>query len=110
MTSNEAQLKIDECERQIVSAHSGLKENARSMGVAAAAAAAQKTTRSTLAPLLLCLVGLILFGKSWLLGAALIVGGAYIAYKMHESAQKIQNDVESRQKSLNSTIDNNSNI
>lgn len=110
MTSNEAKQKIDACEHQIVSAHSGLKDNARAVGSGAVSSSSSKTTTSTLLPLILCIIGLFCFGGPWFLGVLLIIGGIVIAYNTHNSAKSVQNKIENGQKNLNSTIDSNSNI
>lgn len=110
MTSNEARQKVDECERQIVSAYSGLKGSARAVGFSAVSAASNKTTMSTLLPLILCIIGLLCFGGPWFFGIVLIGLGIFIAYKLHASAKRVQNSVENCQKNLNSIIDFNTNI
>lgn len=110
MTSNEARQKVDACERQIVSAYSGLKDSARAVGSSAVSSASSKTTMSTLLPLILCVIGLFCFGGPWFLGVVLIGLGIFIAYSLHGSAKSVQNNIENGQKNLNSTIDNNTNI
>lgn len=110
MTSNEARQKVDACEQQIVRAYSGLKDSARAVGSRAVSSASTKTTLSTLLPLILCVIGFFFFGRSGILGVALIVLGIIFAYGLHGPAKSVQNDIENRQKNLNSTIDSNANI
>lgn len=110
MTTNEARSQIDACERQITSAYSGLKDNARLVGSSAAQAASSATLTKTLLPLILCLVGLFCFAGPWFLGILLIAGGIFLSYKLHGPAKSVQNQVVNQQRNLNSTIDNNAKI
>lgn len=110
MTSTEARQKIDASERQIVSAYSSLKDSARVVSSSAVSSSSSKTTKNTLLPLILCIIGLFCFTGPWFLGVLLIGAGIFIAYKLHDSAKSIQNSIENGRNTLNSTIDNHSNI
>ena len=110
MTTNEARQRIEACERQIAAEYGKLTANARALGTVANPSVSNKTTMSTLLPLLLCLVGFICFKSAWFLGAMLIGFGIFVSYSLHESAKRVQTRVENGQKSLNSVIDNNSKI
>ena len=105
MTTNEARAQLDACERQITSAHSVLKDNARLVGSSAAQAASSATLMKTLLPLILCLIGLFCFAGPWFLGVLLIAGGIFLSYMLHGPAKTAQNQVVNQQKNLNSTID-----
>ena len=110
MTSQEAKQQVDACERKVVSAYDNMRSAARTVGTAAVSAAASKTTMSTLLPLIISVIGLLLFGSHPFWAIVLIVAGIWIAYSCHSSAKSIQNTVEGQQKTLNSTLDNNSKI
>ena len=110
MTSQEAKQQVDACERKVVSAYDNMRSAARTVGTSAASAAASKTTMSTLLPLIISVIGLLLFGSHPFWAIVLIVAGIWIAYSCHSSAKSIQNKVEGQQKTLNSTLDNNSKI
>lgn len=110
MTSNEAKRKVETCEDQIKSAHNELKDNARTVGSSALTAAAGRTTRRTLLPLLLCLVGLICFSGPWFLGVLLIGFGIFLAYNLHAAAKDKEKSVESGKKALEDVINQNINI
>lgn len=110
MTSQEAKQQVDACERKVVSAYDNMRSAARTVGTSAVSAAASKTTMSTLLPLIISVIGLLIFGSHPFWAIVLIVAGIWIAYSCHSSAKSIQNTVEGQQKTLNSTLDNNSKI
>lgn len=110
MTVLQAQAEINKCEQEITHAHSTLCSAARTVGSSAKECADGSKTRKTLFPLLISLVGIFLFGSAWFLGLVLIIVGIVIAYNMNQSAGSVVSKVEAAQKTLNSTIDNNSKI
>lgn len=110
MTSQEAKQQVDACERKVVSAYDNMCSAARTVGTSAVSAAASKTTMSTLLRLIISVIGLLLFGSHPFWAIVLIVAGILSAYSYHSSAKSIQNTVEGQQKTLNSTLDNNSKI
>lgn len=110
MTSQEAKQQVDACERKVVSAYDNMRSAARTVGTLAVSAAASETTMSTLLPLIISVFGLLLFGSHPFWAIVLIVAGIWIAYSSYSSAKSIQNTVEGQQKTLNSTLDNNSKI
>lgn len=110
MTSQEAKQQVDACERKVVSAYDNMRSAARTVGTSAVSAAKSKTIMSTLLPLIISIFGLLLFGSHPFWAIVLIVAGILIAYFCHSSAKPIQNTVEGQQKTLNSTLDNNSKI
>lgn len=110
MTSHEAKQQVDACEREVVSAYDNMRSAVRTVGTSAVSAAASKTTMCTLLPLIISVIGVLLFGAHPLWAIVLIVAGIWIAYSSHSSAKSIQDKVEGQQKTLNSTLDNNSKI
>lgn len=107
MTSNEAKQKVDACEQQIARAFFELKDSAKEVGLSAVSSASSRTTMSLLLPLILCIIGLFCLRGPWFLGIVLFIGGIVLAHKLHTSAKEIQRVIETGQKNLNSTIDNN---
>ena len=112
MTSQEARKQLDECENQITGTYSNLRAAARSMGSSAAEAASKKTAIRTLLPLIVSLLGLVLYIEYHQLWKAvfLIILGIVIAVKSHKSAASVQKDVERQVGYLNDTLDRNSKI
>ena len=110
MTSQEAKQQVDACERKVVSAYGNMRSAARTVGTSAASAASSKTTMSTLLPLIISVIGLLIFGSHPFWAIVMIIVGIWIAYSSHSSAKSIQNTVEGQQETLNSTLDNNSKI
>lgn len=110
MTSQEARQQVDACERKVVSTYDSMRSAARTVGTSAASAAASKTTKSTLLPLIISVIGLLLFGSHPFWAIVMIIAGVWIAYSCHSSAKSIQNTVEGQQKILNSTLENHSKI
>ncbi len=110
MTAQQAQAEINKCEQDITRAHSSLCSAARSVGASAKECADGSKTKKTLLPLIISVVGIFFFSSAWFLALCMIVGGIVIAYNMNQKAGSVVNKVESAQKQLNSTIDNNSKI
>lgn len=110
MTVQQAQAEINKCEQEITRAHSSLCSAARTVGSSAKECADGNKTKKTLLPLIISLIGIFCFGSAWFLGVVLIIVGIVIAYNMNQSAGSVVSKVESAQKTLNSTIDNNSKI
>lgn len=129
MTEQEIKQKINNCDRQIVAAYNNLRSAARDVGSrgyqaaqnarqSAISEASENKTKNTLLPLIISVVGLFIFGVSWFLGLAMIIGGIGIAYNMNQKADKELRAVrssydqmvsvaENQQRNLNSTLDNN---
>ena len=110
MTVQQAQAEINKCEQDITRAHSSLCSAARTVGSSAKECADGSKTKKTLFPLLISLIVIFFFGSAWFLGLVLIIVGIVIAYNMNQSAGSVVSKVEAAQKTLNSTIDNNSKI
>ena len=110
MTVQQAQAEINKCEQDITRAHSSLCSAARTVGSSAKECADGSKTKKTLFPLLISLIDIFFFGSAWFLGLVLIIVGIVIAYNMNQSAGSVVSKVEAAQKTLNSTIDNNSKI
>lgn len=110
MTVQQAQAEINKCEQDITRAHSSLCSAAMSVGSSAKECADGSKTKKTLLPLLISLIGIFCFAGAWFLGLVLIIVGIAIAYNMNQSAGKVVSKVEAAQKTLNSTIENNSKI
>mgnify|MGYP001107293846 CR=1 FL=1 len=132
MTEQEIKQKINDCDRQIVSAYNNLRSAARdvgSRGYQAAQSARQSAiseasgnkTKNTLLPLIISVVGYFMFGVSWFLGLVMLIGGIVLAYNLNQKADKELKSVQSsynqmvsvaenQQRNLNSTLDNNTKI
>ena len=110
MTVQQAQTEINKCEQEITCAHSSLCSAARTVGSSAKECADGSKTKKTLFPLLISIIGIFFFSSAWFLGVVLIIVGIVIAYNMNQSAGSVVRNVESAQKTLNSTIDSNSKI
>ena len=114
MTSQEARQQIDACERQITGAYSNLEDAARSMGEVVVEEAASNTTKKTMMPLIISLIGLILVLTqdlgAGMLGVIMIIVGIVVAYNAHKSAASIQQTIENQQKNFFNILSNNSKI
>lgn len=110
MTVQQAQTEINKCEQDITRAHSSLCSAARTVGSSAKECADGSKTKKTLLPLLISLMGILFFSSAWFLGLVLIIAGIVLAYNLNQSAGSVVSKVEAAQKTLNSTIDNNSKI
>lgn len=110
MTIQQAQAEINKCEQEITRAHSSLCSAAKTVGSSAKQCADGSKTKKTLLPLLISLIGIFCFGSAWFLGVILIIVGIFIAYTNNLGAGIVVRKVEAAQKTLNSTIDNNSRI
>ena len=132
MTEQEIKQKISDCDRQISSAYNNLRSAARDVGSrgyqaaqsarsSAVSEASGDKLKKTLLPLLITLCGFFMFGASWFLGLAMIIGGVVLAYNLNQKAdaekrrieQEYNNMVstaEYQQKNLNSVLDNNAKI
>lgn len=132
MTEQEIKQKISDCDRQISSAYNNLRSAARDVGSrgyqaaqsarsSAVSEASGDKLKKTLLPLLITLFGFFMFGASWFLGLAMIIGGVVLAYNLNQKAdaekrrieQEYNNMVstaEYQQKNLNSVLDNNAKI
>lgn len=112
MTSQEARQKVNTCENQITSTYSNLCSAARNVGASASQAASSEMTKSTLFPLIISVLGLILCLALHLvvLGVVLIIVGIFIAYNSNELAAPVQKKVETQVGYLNQTLNANSKI
>lgn len=110
MTVQQAQTEINDCEKKITHAHYSLCSAARAVGASAKECADGSKTKKTLLPLLISIIGILLFSSAWFLGVVLIIVGIVIAYNMNQSAGSVVSNVESAQDTLNRTIDSNSDI
>lgn len=132
MTEQELKQKINDCDRQIVSAYNNLRSAARdvgSRGYQAAQSARQSAiseasgnkTKNTLLPLIISVVGFFMFGVSGFLDLVMLIGGIVLAYNLNQKADKELKSVQSsynqmvsvaenQQRNLNSRLDNNTKI
>ena len=110
MTAQQAQSEINKCEQDIIRAHSSLCSAARSVGANAKECADGSKTKETLLPLIITLLGIFFFSTAWFIALCMIIGGIAMAYNSNQSANSVVNEVESAQRRLNSTIDDNSKI
>lgn len=132
MTEQEIKQKINDCDRQIVSAYNNLRmaahevgsrgyQAAQSVRQSAISSASGSKTAKTLLPLIISVLGLIIMGDSGLLGIGLIVGGIALSYNLNQKANDDQRKTEQQYNSMLSTteyqlrtlsdvIDNNSKI
>lgn len=110
MTIQQAQAEINKCEQEITRAHSSLCSAAKTVGSSAKQCADGSKTKETLLPLLISLCGIFFFGSAWFLSVILIIVGIFIAYANNQGEGIVVRNVEAAQKTLNSTIDNNSRI
>ena len=132
MTEQELKQKINDCDRQIVSAYNNLRSAARDVGSrgyqvaqsarqSAISEASGNKTKNTLLPLIISVVGFFMFGASWFLGLVMLIGGIVLAYNLNQKADKELKSVQScynqmvsvaenQQRNLNSTLDINTKI
>ena len=100
MTEQEIKKKIDDCDRQIVSAYNNLRSAACNVGSkgyqsalsarsSAVSEADGRVAKSTLRPLIISVVGFFLFFLSyetWFLDLLIITSGIVISYSLHQNA------------------------
>lgn len=110
MTVQQAQAEINKCEQDITRAHSSLCSAARTVGSSAKECASGSKIKKTLLPLLISLIGIFSLSSATFWGLVLIIVGIVIAYNMNQNAGAVVGKVVTAQKTLNSTIDNNSKI
>lgn len=111
MTSQEARRQVEDCEREIVSAYDDMRSAARTVGTVAASEAANNTAANIL--LILSVVGLVIVCASVILlsvsmmfcGAMLFSVGIAFGISSRSNSKKVQVQIESQQKNLNSTLD-----
>ena len=132
MSEQEIMRRINSCEQEITANYENLKNSARNVGEAGAQAAkaaqssavsAAKSDKNTktFSPLLLAVLGLLLFSSSWFLGLLLIIGGGALSYNLNQKAASnlkkveqqysaIVSSTEYQRNNLNSTITSNDKI
>lgn len=110
MTVQQAQSEINKCEQDITRAHSSLCSAAKRVGASTKECANGNKTKKILFPLFISLIGILLFNSTSGISIVLIIAGIVVAYKRSQRAGAIVNNVETAQKQLNNTIENNSKI
>lgn len=104
MTSQEVRQQLNACESQITGTYSNLCDAARNMGSSVVQVASSKATKKILLPLIVSLLGLILFFAG---GIILIIVGIVIAYNTNQSATLMKKNIETQVGYLNNTLDSN---
>ena len=112
MTSQEVRQQLNADEKQITDEYSNLRSAAVSMGRSATQAASTHTSTSTWLPLIsLASVGLFFcLASHVVIGIGFIIAGIIFASCTHESALKVQKDVENSAEILYRKIDDKSKI
>lgn len=116
MTSQEARRQVEDCEREIVSAYDDMRSAARTVGTTAVSEAASGTAANlfwilSVFGFVLACVSFIFRSHLMLWGGIILLGaGVYYALTISTNSKKVQVQIESQQKDLNSTLDYHSKI
>ena len=111
MTTREAEQAINSCEDQIVQEYDRAIGAAKNVALSAEQAERKSRMTKTLMTLIVSLLGLFLFlAEHPVLGAAVVIGGFVLAYKVYDSATGSVKRVESAANNLRSSLDRNSKI
>lgn len=104
MTTQEAKALIDSSESKIITSYSQFYASAEKLRDEGLAGARQRTMLHTLLPLILCVIGLLIFRSEWFGGLCLIIGGIALAVKLHENAKRKEYTVENAARNLENAL------
>lgn len=104
MTTQEAKALIDSSENKIITSYSQFYASAGKLRDEGLAGARQRTMLHTLLPLILCVIGLLIFSSAWFGGLCLIIGGIALAVKLHENAKRKEYTVENAARTLENAL------
>ncbi len=104
MTTQEAKALIDSSENKIITSYSQFYASAGKLRDEGLAGARQRTMLHTLLPLILCVIGLLIFRSEWFGGLCLIIGGIALAVKLHENAKRKEYTVENAARTLENAL------
>lgn len=104
MTTKYAEALIDSSERKIITSYSQFYASAEKLRDEGLAGARQRTMLHTLLPLILCVIGLLIFRSEWFGGLCLIIGGIALAVKLHENAKRKEYTVENAARNLENAL------
>lgn len=104
MTTQEAKALIDSSENKIITSYSQFYASAGKLRDEGLAGARQRTMLHTLLPLILCVIGLLIFRSEWFGGLCLIIGGIALAVKLHENAKRKEYTVENAARNLENAL------
>ena len=110
MTLQEAKKQLQTSENEIKSSYNNLKSDAEKVGLSAVSAASSTTTKRTVLPLAIVLIGLLMCAFSPFLGIVCIAGGIYLSYKAHQAASSTEKRITDLKNNLTFQINSNSNI
>ena len=115
MTDAEYKKMIASSENQIATEYEKLRKVAYNVGHVASETAKAEYERarssatgsvivSTMIPLFVALVGFFLFTTNWFLALVLIVGGIWVAIKLHEKTSRKRHQIEQEYASMINTV------
>ena len=104
MTTKYAEALIDSSENKIITSYSQFYASAGKLRDEGLAGARQRTMLHTLLPLILCVIGLLIFSSAWFGGLCLIIGGIALAVKLHENAKRKEYTVENAARTLENAL------
>ena len=104
MTTQEAKALIDSSENKIITSYSQFYASAGKLRDEGLAGARQRTMLHTLLPLILCVIGLLIFRSEWFGGLCLIIGGIALAVKLHENTKRKEYTVENAARTLENAL------
>ena len=104
MTTKYAEALIDSSENKIITSYSQFYASAGKLRDEGLAGARQRTMLHTLLPLILCVIGLLIFRSEWFGGLCLIIGGIALAVKLHENAKRKEYTVENAARTLENAL------
>lgn len=104
MTTKYAEALIDSSERKIITSYSQFYASAVKLRDEGLAGARQRTMLHTLLPLILCVIGLLIFRSAWFGGLCLIIGGIALAAKLHQNAADEERSVENAARTLENAL------
>lgn len=110
MTTQEAKALIDSSENKIITSYSQFYASAEKLRDEGLASARQRTMLHTLLPLILCVIGLLIFSSAWFWGLCLIIGGIVLAAKLYDNAKREEHNVESAARDLDAILKNHQKI
>lgn len=110
MTTREAEALIDSSENKIITSYSQFYASAGKLRDEGLAGARQHTMLHTLLPLILCVIGLLIFSSEWFGGLCLIIGGIVLAVKLHDNAKHEEQNVERAARDLDAALKNHQKI
>lgn len=111
MTSEEARLQVDTCEKQVLEAYNSLWHSARSVAPAAIEAQTKRKTNRIMFALVIALVGVVIWLASHPFWGIVVLGfSLFLGYAANEEETAVINDIKKRQEQLNSMLDQNTQI